>query len=79
MPISSKSKEAIGEALVFNVDYSIWVNRLNVLQRRIVQCLIQGFKLKEIAKIVKATVSEVKSIVREIQEYFLNYFETDVC
>ena len=44
MPISSKSREAIDEALVFNVDYSRWINRLNDLQQKIVDYLIQGIK-----------------------------------
>ncbi len=64
---------------MFNVDYSIWIIRLDDLQRKVVEILIEGFKLKEIAKFVKATVSKVKSIVKEIQQQFVNYFETGVC
>lgn len=79
MPISTKSKEDIDLALVFNVDYSRWVNRLNDLQKRIVEYLIQGFCMKEIAKFIKATVNKVKAIVREVQKQFLNYFELETC
>jgi DNA-binding NarL/FixJ family response regulator len=78
MTFGSKSKEAIDSASVFDVDYSLSTNRLADLQKRIVEYLIQGFRLNEIAKFIKATVGEVKAIVREIQEQFLNYFEVEV-
>lgn len=77
MPISERSKEAIDEALVFNVDFSRWINRLNDVQRKVVNYLIQGFRVKEIAEIIKTTANNVKTIVREVQKRFLNYFETD--
>jgi DNA-directed RNA polymerase specialized sigma24 family protein len=79
MPISTKSKEAIDEALVFNVDYSRWINRLNDFQKRIVEYLIQGFCMKEIAKFIKATVNRVKAVIQQIQEQFRNYFELETC
>jgi len=79
MTIASESKEAIDSALVFNFDYSRWINRLNELQKRVVEYLIEGFQSKEIAKFIKATVNKVKAIVREIQERFLNYFELETC
>jgi DNA-directed RNA polymerase specialized sigma24 family protein len=79
MSVSSKPKEAFHKAMAFNVDCSNWVNRLDDLQGRIVEHLIRGSKPKEIAKIVKATVSKVKSIVREILEQFLNCCELDLC
>jgi DNA-directed RNA polymerase specialized sigma24 family protein len=77
MPLSAKSKEAADEALVFNVDYSRWINRLNEIQRTVVSYLIQGFRLKEIAEIIKASASKVKAILREIQERFAKYFQMD--
>jgi len=76
MTIPGKSREAV---LVFNVDFSRWINRLYDLQKRIVEYLVQGFQFKEIAKFIKTKVSKVKAIVREIQEQFLNYFGTEVC
>jgi hypothetical protein len=74
-----KSREADDSNLVLNVDYGIWINGLNDLQKKVVEFLIQGFNLEEIAEFIKATISEVKSIVKEIRQDFLNYFELDVC
>jgi DNA-directed RNA polymerase specialized sigma24 family protein len=79
MPISTKSKEAIDEALVFNVDFSRWINRLNNTQKRIVEYLIQGFCMREIAKKIAATVEKVKAIIRQIQKKYLNYFDLETC
>lgn len=79
MTIPCKSKEAIDEALTFNVDYSRWINRLNSLEKRTVEYLIQGFRLNEIAKFIKATVKKVKAIIRQVQKMYLNYFELEVC
>ncbi len=59
MTIPGRSREAIDSALVFNVDYSIWVNRLNNLQKEIVDYLIEGFRLKEIAERIRITVNKV--------------------
>ncbi len=77
MTIPGRSREAINLALVFNVDYSIWINRLNDLQKMIVEYLVQGFRLKEIAAIIKETLNKVKAIVREIQEKLLKYSELE--
>ena len=79
MMIPSRSKEAIDAALTFNVDYSRWINRLNDIERKVVNYLVQGFRLKEIAKFIKATAAKVKGIIREIQKQFVNYFEMEVC
>jgi hypothetical protein len=79
MTIPGKSKEAVDNALTFTVDYSRWINRLNDLQKKIVGYLIQGFRLKEIAKFIESTVNKVKGIVREIQQRFLNYFGKEIC
>jgi hypothetical protein len=56
MTIPGKSKEAVDDALTFNVDCSRWINRLNNLQKKVVGYLLYGFRLKEIAKFIKATV-----------------------
>lgn len=52
-----ESREAADSALVFNVDSNRWTNRLNYLQKRIVQFLIEGFRLKEIAEFTMASIT----------------------
>ncbi len=77
MTIPGKSRMAIDDVLTFNVDYSRWINRLDDLQQRIVEYLVQGFCMKEIAKKIAATVEKVKTIIRQIQAKYLTYFELE--
>ncbi len=79
MPTNAKSREAADSALTFNVDYSIWMSKLNDSQKRIVDYLVQGFSFKEISAITRMTRSTIKKIVQEIQQACTNYFGMEVC
>ena len=79
MPISPATKSANDDSLIFNVDYSRWIKSLSAKQRDILDYLIQGFKLREIAEFISATVEKVRATVRQIKDKFLRYFELVPC
>lgn len=79
MPISMKSRETIDELLTFGIDYSRWKTKLSKVQTQIVEYLVQGFRLKEIAEKLRATVHKVRKIVQQIREKYRLYFEFESC
>ncbi len=78
MPMNMKSREAIQESLTFSIDYSFWMKRLTNIQRQTVEYLIQGFRLKEIAKKLKANLEKVRKIIEQIRDKYRLYFLLEV-
>jgi hypothetical protein len=79
MPSDARTREAADSALTFSVDYGIWMSKLNDVQRTILEFLIQGYNVKEIASMFKATRCRITATIKGIQQQFLNYFGKAAC
>jgi hypothetical protein len=75
MTVTPRTKENIEAAYCFPIDYEHWLAQLDELQQQILNYLIQGYKISKIAEIIKATISKVKKVIREIQKLFVGFFD----
>ncbi len=75
MNITAKTKQSIEANLDFAVDYKNWLNKLDDLQRIILDCLIQGFQTRKISEMINLAVEEVRKIIKELKRMFIEFFE----
>ncbi|MFH1042290.1 MAG: hypothetical protein V1773_13905 [bacterium] len=62
------------ETFEFNVDYKNWLKKLNDIQMRVLNYLIQGYKASKIAELIKTTSSKVKEVVLQLQHLYVSSF-----
>ena len=70
-----RSKEMIEEQLSFEIDFKNWKSRLDDLQKKILDYLMQGFSAKNISEMMSMAYSKVVNMIRNLKIAFLNYFE----
>ena len=70
----ARSKQLVDDTLAFNVDYKDWLERLTKIQKRVLTCLVEGYRTTQIAKMIHATAGTVKQVIRQLQELFVEYF-----
>jgi hypothetical protein len=74
MTASVRNKQLVDDALAFNVDYKDWVEQLTSLQKRVLSCLVEGYRASQIAELIHTTAGTVKQVIRQLQELFVEYF-----
>lgn len=75
MIVNPKSKQSVDDAFAFNIDYKSFMARLNSIQKKVLDLLIQGYKVSKIAEKIKTTSIKVKQIIQELQQRFLKFFD----
>jgi hypothetical protein len=58
MTITPKSKEKVEDNIVFNIDYQDWLAKLNSMQKRILEYLLQGYKASKIAERLRTSAKK---------------------
>ncbi len=76
--INIRGKENVDNALAFNIDFEFFLAKLDQLQRKIIDLLIQGFKTSEIVKIVQISPGKVKQVISQLRELFVKFFHLNV-
>ena len=74
MTITPKSKEKVEDNIVFNIDYQDWLAKLNSMQKRILNYLLQGYKASKIAERLRTSAKKIKDDIIEIRRSFIRYF-----
>ena len=69
------NREVVEEFVTSRIDCKLFVEKLNKLQQKILNLLMQGFKLNEISKLVKKPCAKIKQIIESIKEAFVKYFD----
>ncbi|MHB8337521.1 MAG: hypothetical protein ACYDEE_08900 [Ignavibacteriaceae bacterium] len=75
MTVTQRTKENIEANLAFAVDYKSWLNKLDDLHRKILDCLIQGYQTRKISEMINLAIEEVRQIIRELKRMFIEFFE----
>ena len=75
MLVNLKSKQSVDDAFAFNIDYKAFLAKLNSIQKKVLDLLIQGYKASRIAEKIKTTSIKVKQIIQELQQLFLKFFD----
>jgi hypothetical protein len=74
MTITAKSKQKVEDNIVFNIDYQDWLAKLTVIQKRILNYLIQGYKVSKIAERLRTSAKTIKDNINELRRSFTAYF-----
>lgn len=69
-----RSKQTVEDNLAFGIDYNDWFEKLDTLQKRVLSCLVEGYRASQIAELIHATAGTVKQVIRQLQELFVEYF-----
>jgi DNA-binding NarL/FixJ family response regulator len=67
-------QEAVEEQLSFQIDFKDWQQTLTTQEKTILSHLMQGYKAKDIAKILQLTYQAIRQIIKHLKEKFLEYF-----
>ena len=67
-------KESVEEQFSFNVDFKNWQTTLTTNEHTILTHLIEGYTVKQIAEFLYLTYTNVKKIIKQLKEKFLEYF-----
>ena len=68
------NKEMVEQQISFNIDFKDWQQTLGELEKKILNYLMQGFKIKDISEMLKMTYARVKNLIRDMKISFLNFF-----
>ncbi|MDP3150347.1 MAG: hypothetical protein Q8N83_14590 [Ignavibacteria bacterium] len=74
MNVTPKTKENVEANVVFSMDYNDWLQKLSDAHKQILEYLIQGFTAPKIASIVKESVTKVRTIIKDLQKLFVQFF-----
>lgn len=74
MTASTRSKQIVDDTLAFHVDYHDWIAKLTAMQKRIFQCLVDGYKCSKIAEMLKTSATRVKETINELRLSFIKFF-----
>ena len=69
------NRTVVEEFFTSRIDCKIFMEKLNKLQQKILDLLMQGFKLGEISKLVKKQYTKIKQIIESLKEAFVKYFD----
>jgi len=78
MTSNPRTKQFVEDSLSFHVDFEAWTTKLNKHQKRVLNYLMQGYKGTQIAKKIKTPYDSVKTIIQQLQELFLQFFEISI-
>lgn len=70
-------KEAVEEQISFQIDFKDWQQTLTKQEKTILSHLMQGYKAKDIAEILKLTYQTIRQIIKHLKEMFLDYFRLE--
>ena len=69
------TKEIVEANLVFGVDYKDWLKKLSDANKQILDYLIQGFTAPKIATLLHQKTTKVRQIIKELRQYFVQFFQ----
>ena len=72
------NREVVEEFFTSRIDCKLFMEKLNKLQQKILNLLMQGFKLAEISKLVKKPHTKIKQIIESLKEAFVKYFDVQL-
>ena len=75
MTVTPRTKENIESNIGFSVDYNDWVEKLSDAYKQILDYLIQGFTASKIATLVNESIAKVRTIIKELRQYFVQFFQ----
>ena len=77
MTSKPRGKEVVEEQISFAIDFKGWQQTLGELEKKVLNYLMQGFKIKDISEMLKVTYVRVKNLIRDLKISFLNYFQSN--
>jgi hypothetical protein len=69
-----RAKEMVEEQISFTIDFHSWQQTLGELERKILNYLMIGYKIKDISEMLKVTYMRVKNLIRDMKISYLNFF-----
>ena len=70
----SKKKELIEDSFTFPIDFKAWLLHLKRIEKKVLNYLLDGFPVSQIAEKINHTYAKTKLIIKQIQTAFLSYF-----
>ena len=70
-----RAKEIVEEQISFTIDFHSWQQTLGELEKKVLNYLMIGYKIKDISEMLKMTYVRVKNLIRDMKTSFLNYFQ----
>lgn len=67
-------KEAVEEQISFNIDFKDWQQTLTKQEKTILSHLMQGLKAIDIAEILQLSYTNIRQIIKQLKQKFLEYF-----
>jgi ATP/maltotriose-dependent transcriptional regulator MalT len=78
MIAKNRKKDAIEDAIAFQIDFQNWKNKLTRTELNILQLLLAGYKELKITELLKLSYSTVKENIKRIQQAYQEYFCREV-
>ncbi len=66
------------DGMSFYIDFKQFLNRLDNMQKQIVEMLMNGFRLNEICRKLKQSDYMVRQILNSVKEAYLRFFEVEL-
>ncbi|MGE5797627.1 MAG: hypothetical protein ACM34N_12655, partial [Ignavibacteria bacterium] len=74
----NRKKDAIEEAIAFQIDFKNWEKKLTRTEKNILQLLLAGYNALKLSELLKLSYITVKENIKRIQQAYQKYFCCEV-